>query len=482
MTRRSWLLGAGGLASAQPDLHAGLPDFSHAGYRGGGVPLPEAPVRRELGPESGDATARIQAALDDLAARPLEERGALLLTKGGYDIAGTLRLAASGIVLRGEGVNETILHATGPRERSLIEIRGTGAGTAGRAAAILDEVVPLGARRVRVAGAAAFRAGQLVLLRRAGNAAWIREIGMDRIASRPGDPGSTQQWSPFNLDFERTITAIDGDTVTLDAPLLCAIEQRWGGGSLLPFDDSARVHGCGVEYLRGVSHFDPAVTAVRQGERYFSSEAHAHELVTLQNANDCWVRHVASRHFANSCVELGRVRHVTVEDCDNREMVSQITGSRRYSYSLVSAQRCLIQRCFSESGRHDFVVGSRVPGPNVFLDCEAVNAFATSEPHHRWSAGGLYDNVKADIAIQDRQWYGSGHGWSGANYAVWNCEGEIIAQSPPTAENWVIGHIGRRVPGPFEPRPAATWRSFGTRAEPRSLYQHQLSSRLESSQ
>jgi hypothetical protein len=479
------LIGFGTFAACAQEndgVLAGLPDFSFAGYRGGGVPLPDAPVRLELKPEAGDATARIQEAIDALAARPADERGALLLTRGEYAIAGTLKITASGIVLRGEGENETVLRATGKEQRSLIEIRGSAAGTAGRGVSILDEVVPRGARRVRVATPGSFRVGQLVLLRRAGNAAWIREIGMDRIAERPGVPGSTQQWAPFNLDFERVVTAIDGDHITLDAPLFCAIEQRWGGGSLLPYDDAARVHDCGVEHLRGVSDFDSSITAVRDGERYSSDEAHAHELVAMQNANDCWVRHVASRHFANSCVELGRVRHVTVEDCDNREMVSQITGSRRYSYSIASAQRSLIQRCFSESGRHDFVVGSRVPGPNVFLDCEAINAFATSEPHHRWSVGGLFDNVKADIAIQDRQWYGSGHGWAGANYAAWNCTGEIICQSPPTAENWVIGHTGRRVPGAFEPRPSATWRSFGTRAEPRSLYQHLLSSRLELSQ
>lgn len=241
------------------------------------------------------------------------------------------------------------------------------------------------------------------------------------------------------------------------------------------------MNGCGIEYLRGVSEFDRSVTATHRGETYFSDEAHAQRLAALGNANDCWVRHIAARHFSLSCVELGRTRHVTVEDCDNREMVSQITGSRRYAYSIATAQRALFQRCFSESGRHDFVVGSRVPGPNVFLDGEAVNAFATSEPHHRWSAGGLFDNVKADIAIQDRQWYGSGHGWAGANYTVWNCEGEIICQRPPTANNWVIGHVGRREPGAFAPRPEATWRSFGQRATPRSLYEHQLAARLAAS-
>jgi len=54
--------------------------------------------------------------------------------------------------------------------------------------------------------------------------------------------------------------------------------------------------------------------------------------------------------------------------------------------------------------------GARVAGPIVFLDCRSERDYATSEPHHRWSVGGLYDNVDAQMAIQDRQWMGSGQG------------------------------------------------------------------------
>jgi hypothetical protein len=159
-------------------------------------------------------------------------------------------------------------------------------------------------------------------------------------------------------------------------------------------------------------------------------------------------------------------------------MVSQITGGRRYPYS-VSGQRTLVQRCTGDTGRHDFAVGSRVAGPNVFLDCSAGRSFATSEPHHRWSVGGLYDNVKANIAIQDRQYMGTGHGWAGANYVVWNCEGSLVCQKPPTADNWAIGHIGKKEPGAFAPRPDGVWVSFGRHVTPRSLYLSQLAARVK---
>ena len=55
---------------------------------------------------------------------------------------------------------------------------------------------------------------------------------------RASDPSGTKQWEPFNLDYDRFVTAIKGDQITIDAPIVCAIEQRWGGGEILAYDSS----------------------------------------------------------------------------------------------------------------------------------------------------------------------------------------------------------------------------------------------------
>src|SRR2546423_812276 len=75
------------------ELPQGIPDFSHCGYMGGGVPIPDAPVRVVVPRAEGDNTARIQAAIDDLAALSPDDRGirgAVLLQKGRYDVNGGL--------------------------------------------------------------------------------------------------------------------------------------------------------------------------------------------------------------------------------------------------------------------------------------------------------------------------------------------------------------------------------------------------------
>ena len=44
-------------------------DFSHAGYKGGGVRIPDVRVARTVRPAAGDNTTHIQAAIDEVSQR-----------------------------------------------------------------------------------------------------------------------------------------------------------------------------------------------------------------------------------------------------------------------------------------------------------------------------------------------------------------------------------------------------------------------------
>ncbi len=464
-----------------------IPDFSNCGYMGGGVAFPEVPVKVTLKPEKAakDDAQRIQGAIDEVARMPADKtglRGAILLTKGAYRINGQLKITTGGIVLRGEGDDEkggTTLIGVGNQKRAVIDVRGASSARADEKSAtkITRERVPVGARSFEVADAKTFKVGDAVIVRRAGNADWISAIGMDKIQGRPGAESGTKQWGPFDLNFERIVIAIDGNKVTVDAPTVCAIEQRWGGGSLMKSDDKGRIEQVGIENLRAVSEYEAKVTK-KQGEReYLADDDHADYLATFNNVKNGWISRCSAVHMFHGVAHLqGGAKWITVADCKSLDPVGTITGGTRYPFSY-QGQQLLTIRCYSSEARHAFVVGSRVPGPNAFVDCVSEKDYGNSEPHHRWSVGGLYDNVKGKIAIQDRQWMGSGHGWSGANYVAWNCEGTMIAQSPPTASTWVVGFVGEKDKPAFE-RPDATWDALGKHVEPRSLYMQQLEDRL----
>jgi hypothetical protein len=463
-----------------------IPDFSNCGYKGGGVRLPDVPVRVTVDAVSGDASQVVQAAIDKVSAMAPETsgfRGAVLLKKGIYKVGQPVVVKTSGVVLRGEGQEEngTVLLATKKEQYSVIEIAGQTFGKAlGSPRQIVDEYVPVGSRTMRLDSAKGLKAGDHIVVRRVSNKEWIHEIGMDRITPRASDPGGTVQWTPFNLEFDRYVTTVESDRVSIDAPIVCAIERRWGGGEVALFDSTGRIGQIGIENLRGDSEFNQKKTEIYDPEKkdkYFSDEEHAWDFININAAENVWVRDVTAIHFGYSAVDIRQAKWVTVQDSTCLEMVSEITGSRRYAFN-VNGQLNLVQRCLADTARHSFVVGARVCGPNVFLESRAATTYNSSEPHHRWSVGGLFDNISAQIAIQDRQWMGSGHGWSGANYVAWNCEGPLVCQRPPTAQNWAIGQIGEKQPGAFAPRVDGYWESQGHHVEPRSLYLQQLNDRL----
>ena len=109
-----------------------IPDYSHAGYRGGGVELPQVPTVQTIGPLAGDNRAHLQAAIDAIAAMPLGPngfRGALELEPGRYAVSGTVHVNADGIVVRGAGrgsdtATNTLIVRTGSNDGPVIVLGG----------------------------------------------------------------------------------------------------------------------------------------------------------------------------------------------------------------------------------------------------------------------------------------------------------------------------------------------------------------------
>ncbi|GAB3535168.1 hypothetical protein GCM10027403_12410 [Arthrobacter tecti] len=487
-------LGKDGKLLETPDFKGNrMLDFSDAGYGGGGVALPNTQTRVRVEPGDGDDSARIQAAIDEVSQLPQNAdgiRGAVLLTAGTYQVAETLLIDSSGIVLRGEGQGEdgTVLFATGTKVRNVLEVEGTaGVRPQAETTEVTDLYVPVGSRSFHVAQPAQFSVGDKVIVSRVGNDRWIHEIDMDTIVPRPGNPGATRQFEPTNLDFDRVITGIDGNKIIVDAPIANAIEQRWGGAIMTRYDDPERIENVGVENLRIDIEIDESKTqtVTQNGEQvtYYTDSAHAQNAVWIDNAKNVWIRDVTGLRSSNALVWVNTgAKWVTIQDTTSIEQAGPV-ASARSPYNL-NGQLTLVQRSTADGSRHSFIVQAWVPGPNVFLDSVATRELNTSEPHQRWSVGGLFDNVTTDLAIQDRAWLGSGHGWSGANYVAWNTEGTLVVQRPPTATNYAIGHVGDKreafVPNSDDPRPRmdAYWESFGAHVEPGSLYKQQMIDRL----
>jgi Family of unknown function (DUF6298) len=463
-----------------------IPDFSHCGYAGGDRPIPDAPIRVVVPSAQRDSTARIQRAINYVANLPLDTnglRGAVLLLRGRHEISGSLRLHASGIVLRGQGMDEngTVLVATGEDRRTLIRIiglalpkgegRGEGEGAAQSPAVpdtlqIMDDYIPVGATAFHLKLPFTLKPDDTINIIRPSTQVWIDRLGMTDFGGGIGDWRLVWKPGSRHLIWDRVVKSVKGDLITVDAPITTAIEKSLGGGRIEPYLWRGRVENVGVENLRCESTFDPANP---------KDENHSWFAVTIENAQNAWVRQITAIHFAGSMVAIyENSKQITVQDCLSLAPVSEEAGYRRHTF-FTMGQLCLFLHCHAEHGRHDFSVGHCAGGPNAFVQCDATLPLADSGPIESWASGVLYDNVTIDgngLSLANRGPNPHGAGWAAANSVLWQCSASFIrCANPPTARNWAFGCWGE-----FEGD--GTWRSSNESVKPDSLYLAQLTDRL----
>jgi hypothetical protein len=198
-----------------------IPDFSMVGYGAGWTDLPTTPpVVVTVTATTGDTTSRIQAAINSAAAMPLQAngyRGTVQLGPGDYEIAGQLKITASGIVLRGAGRDlasgsASRLIATGTSTRDVISIGSTSPQpnhSGFSKIAIADARVPVGATSFAVASTTGLSVGHTINVNWTSNQAWIDANGMN-LLTNPWQPGDRQQNSDRVIGGSRAGPAVAG--------------------------------------------------------------------------------------------------------------------------------------------------------------------------------------------------------------------------------------------------------------------------------
>jgi len=446
-----------------------IPDFSYCGYMASNQPIPTVPVKVIVPLKKGDATLRIQSALDYVASLPVNAdgfRGTVLLEKGTYEVDGTLKINASGVVLRGSGMeaNGTVLLGTGKSRATLIQIVGKKDLKKSKEIKITDDYVSVNAFTFHVANAGDLKAGDMIMVHRPSTQAWISKLGTDHF----GGDLTALAWKPGERDinWDRTITAVNGNEITIDAPITTALDSTYGGGLIAKYEWPGRIDHDGIENLSLQSTYD--VTNPKD-------EAHRWMAITVEDVSDAWVRQVIFEHFAGSAVFVEETANkVTVEDCKSLSPISEIGGQRRNTFWTTGGQT-LFQRLYSVNGIHDFATGYCTPGPTAFVQCSAWQSLGYSGGIDSWSSGVLFDIANIDgepLSYMNKGQDEQGAGWNIANSVLWNCSAaHVDCYQPPTAQNWAFG----------------TWAQFGGDGywqasneilSPRSLYYAQLADRL----
>lgn len=420
-----------------------IPDYSYCGYMASDEAIPFVEAKVSVSCREGDATARIQQAIDYVGSLPLDARGfrgAVQLESGTYRLDGSLIINRSGVVLRGRGYGEdgTVLIGAGVDRATLIRMAGKDDKVIGDSLPVSAVYVPLNATVIPLQEGHGLKAGEKIIITRPSTAEWIKSIGADKIGIYVDY--QLTHWEPgdFDLRWERTVVSSSPTSVTVDVPLTNALDPAYGTSYINRYRWDGRLRNVGIENLRCLSEYHPENP---------KDENHRWMAITVENAEDGWVRRVTGKHFVSSVVALWEgVRRFTVEDCKSLAPVGEIGAYRRYAFQTMG-QQTLFQRCYAEYGYHDFSVAPVVSGPNAFVQCYSYHPYSFSGTLGGWSNGTLFDRMTVDgnaLKIAFRDVDGQGGGWSGANSLCWECRvPQLHLDSPPGAYNWAFGTWGQ---------------------------------------
>ena len=357
----------------------------------------------------------------------------------------------------------------------MVEVLGASRPGVDRNAAVgpgrVSVVVPIGARTLPVSDASSFTSGQVVIVAvPVVDQALVSALRMDKICFPGPITGSATDgwtWEPLPADeiyqwdsgwrscnscpfsdqptgayqiargsvlYERTVGTVNAATneLTLIEPTVQRVDPRYGGAWVFPtvtgvsgsLPKASRAAGARARHV-GVE--DLTLRSAYEAGQETSDEKHAWTAISFDNAEHSWARDVRCEHLGYSCVHAKRgAKHITVDGADSVAPVSRIVGGRRYAFNTDGAF-VLMQNLRSDLGRHDYVSGSRAPGPNVWRDAVSTNMQSDIGPHHRWANGQLYENIEGQaenggyFAVQNRASMGNGHGWAGNAIVFYNC-------------------------------------------------------------
>lgn len=443
-------------------------DFSYCGYRNSNVDIPNLPVVVSVSPAEGDNSPAIQRAINYVSSlKPNADgfRGAVLLEKGMYSLDTPLRIRTSGVVLRGEDKAGTILVKRGFDRGAAVYVEGDNDLRVLDTLQITSDYVPVNSLTLEVSSAAQLKVGDKIRIYRPSEADWIASIGCNYF----GGGRHSLTWEPGDVDllWDRSIVQIDGNRLTLNAPLSMALDKTNAASKVLRYTWNGRIADSGVENMTFISDFD---------QHYPKDENHAWTGVYIDNAENCWVRNVTFRQFAGSVVAVQyQASNVTVEDCIALEPASEVAGFRRRTFYTLG-QHTLFQRCYSEHGVNDFSAGQAAAGPNAFVQCDSKESKSFSGSTGSWACGLLFDLVNIDghnLVLANLEADKNGLGWNSSNSMLWQCTAaEVKCYSPASdARNYAYGCWGQFYGN-------GEWGATNDHVKPRSLFHAQLSERL----
>lgn len=468
-----------------------LHDFSYAGAFSGD-PFPEGPSLRfdvqDFGADPvgrSDSGTAFQAAIDAAS----REGGVVWVPAGIYQVAGTLRVEASNVIIRGEGPGSQVHFTRSEGMTNRAHLLFAGRGEQGASTTLVADARARD-NFVDVESTREIELGDQVAIGFTITPAFIERHGM------------TGTWVSFNDQYKhfyrRTVIGIDeaNGRVRLDVPLRDDVLVS-DGAELRVL--SSLIHGVGLETIA-------LSNAASQEAAESVDRTH---IVRMEWVVDSWVRSLTSfagpngaesQHLLSGGLKILHSHRVTVRDSELQLAQNRGGGGNGYLFEVSMSNEVLFADNIARRGRHNFIQNWDFGTSGVvWLRCQSLDGVAInsgialvglSEFHHSLATANLIDSNYATDgwSAVNRGDYSSGAGLSAKENVFWNHRGGRI-QSFQFGLGFIIGtqdvdvrtELGTSFFGEDEhsaPQDFAEGIGAGASLTPSSLYEDQLRRRL----
>jgi len=466
-----------------------LPDFSHAGYHCGEVPLPDVPPGvsvKTFGAKGDGVTDDTDAFLKAIAAT---QHGAIEIPAGRYRITRILEIKRSGVVLRGAGSDKTILYFPTPLQTVKPDWSATTTGLrtsnyswaggfiwfkGGYGSARLANVVApaqRGDQSLRVSGAAKLRVGQRVEIHLQEANTHSNTLA-DELYS--GDPGNTTNLLGSTVvSLVVRITRIAGDAIYFDRPLRCNVKLEWKPciREFAPTLSESGVQDLCFEFPNTpyLGHFK---------EVGFNA-------VAFSAVADCWARNLVITNSDSGIFPGGdfcTIQNIVLESARPLDPVLRCTG--HHGIDFTGNDNLLTNFDFRTRFIHDVSVDHCASG-NVVTGGKGIDLCL--DHHCRAPCENLFTDL--DAGAGTRLWTSSGGEALGKHCAArgtfWNIRAAQPQRYPPDAFGPPsMNFIALQTDSPSEKNSSGRWFEAIPPAEisPRDIHAAQLERRLNSEQ
>jgi hypothetical protein len=246
-------------------------------------------------------------------------------------------------------------------------------------------------------------------------AEWIHFMGMDSLV-RDDHP---QTWIRAGsvIRTDRVVQAVEGDRITLDAPLSDALDSRFTSAALVHYSFPGRIAEVGVEGLTIAAPFED----VPIGEPQYTA-------LRMDAVEDGWARDLEIRETQNGIAIGPGAKRLTLTNVRVIHSAPHSGAAAPADFALQGTQ-ILLDRCrVTGEGTWPVVTQAEVTGPIVVLNFTADHGGVA--PHQRWATGLLVDGGKfpggterkPGVAFSNRGTAGSGHGWDIGWSVAWKAK------------------------------------------------------------